>query len=100
MIGVGRRGCSALTSLCGRGQRADSRTVLLYVLVSVVAGAHERSRGDVLEAQVVCRTLERGELLGRPVAHDREVALGRPQVLADGEDRHARLAQPAEGLDE
>ena len=43
--------------------------------------------------------LERLELVGVPVAHDRQVALGRAQVLADGEDLHAVLAQHRERLD-
>ena len=53
----------------------------------------------MLEAERVGGGLERGELLRLPVAHDRQVALGRPQVLADGEHLHALLAQLAEGVD-
>src|SRR5690349_8388632 len=86
-------------ALAGRGDRADARPVLLDVLVGVVAGAHQRARGDVLEAELVGRDLERLELVRVPVAHDRQVALGRTQVLADGEHLDALLAQLAEGVD-
>src|SRR5690349_21746494 len=86
-------------ALAGRGDRADARPVLLDVLVGVVAGAHQRARGDVLEAELVGRDLERLELVRVPVAHDRQVALGRAQVLADGEHLDALLAQLAEGVD-
>ena len=83
---------------CGR-DRPDARALLLDVLVGVVGGAHERPGGDVLEAERVGGVLERGELLRLPVAHDRQVALGRPQVLADREHLHALLAQLPEGFD-
>ena len=73
--------------------------VLLDVLVRVVARAHERAGRDVLEAEPYGGLLERRELLGLPVADDRQVALGGAQVLADGEDRDARLAQVPERLD-
>ena len=43
--------------------------------------------------------LERLELVRVPVAHDRQVALGRAQVLADGEHLDALLAQLAERVD-
>src|SRR4051812_13025441 len=69
------------------------------MLVGVVARADERPGGDVLEAEVVGGPLERLELVGVPVAHDRQVALGGAQVLADGEHLHALLAQVAERLD-
>src|SRR5262249_49813828 len=81
------------------GQRAVARPGLRDVLVRVIARAHERTRGDALEAQLVGRALERGELVGMPVADDREVALGRAQVLPDREDLDAVVAQSAEGLD-
>ena len=48
---------------------------------------------------VVRGRLERLELVGVPVADDRQVALGRAQVLADGEDLDALLAQLAERVD-
>src|SRR5690242_16591760 len=80
-------------ALAGRGDRADARPVLLDVLVGVVAGADQRAGRDVLEAELVGRGLERLELVRVPVAHDRQVALGRAQVLADGEHLHALLAQ-------
>src|SRR4051812_13191788 len=69
------------------------------VLVGVVARAHERPGGDVLEAQRVGRLLQRRELVGMPVAHDRQMAFGGAQVLPDGEDLHAVGAQGAEGVD-
>src|SRR3954471_1506220 len=78
-------------SHCG-SDGTDARSVLLHMLVRVVTGADERAGGDVLEPELVRRRLERLELVGVPVADDRQVALGRAQVLADGEDRDARLA--------
>src|SRR3954466_12582756 len=86
-------------SVAGERDGSDTRPLLGHVLVGVVARAHERTGGDVVEAQVVGRGLERLELVGVPVAHDRQVALGRAQVLADGEDLHAVLAQLPEGVD-
>src|SRR3954453_22278196 len=83
------------------GQRdgTDAGPLLRHVLVGVVARAHERAGGDVVEAQVVGGALERGELVGVPVAHDRQVALGGAQVLPDGEHADAVRAQLAEGVD-
>ena len=46
--------------------------------------------------EVVRGHLERGELVGVPVADDGEVALGRAQVLADGEHLDAGGAQVGE----
>src|SRR4051794_22795403 len=82
--------------LRGGRDRAGARKRLGHVLVRVVARAHERAGRDVLEAERVRRALQRQELLGVPVADDGEVALGGPQVLADGEHLHALLAQLAE----
>src|ERR1700754_3621296 len=95
IIGPAYRSRSGGRDLRAGGQRTDSWTVLLDVLVGVVAGAHQRARGNVLEAEIVGSGLERGELLRMPVADDRQVALGRTQVLADGEDLDARLAHLA-----
>src|SRR4051812_20181474 len=78
---------------------SDARPLLRHVLVGVVAGAHEGPGGDVVEAKVVGRPLERGELVGVPVAHDGQVALRGAQVLADGQDLHAVRAQLREGAD-
>src|SRR5437899_2189417 len=91
----GRRGRLSLDG--ARSERADAGAMLRDVLVGVVGGAHERSRGDVLEAEVVGGALERGELVGMPVAHHREVALGGAQVLADGQHLHVARAQRGEG---
>src|SRR6266487_686097 len=55
-----------------RCERPDTRPVLLDVRVGVVARAHERAGGDVLETQLVGRSFEGGELVGVPVADDRE----------------------------
>ncbi len=52
--------------------------------------------GHVGEAHRVAALLKLLELLRVPVAHDREVVLGRSQVLADGDDRDAGIAQLAE----
>src|SRR5690348_13156894 len=72
---------------------SDAGPVLLHVLVRVIGRAHQRTGGDVLEAEVMSGRLQRRELLRLPVAHDRQMALGGPQVLADGEDGHAGRAQ-------
>src|SRR4051812_19696244 len=77
-----------------------ARLALRHVLVGVVARAHERAGRDVLEAERIRGALEGGELVRVPVAHDRQVLLRRPQVLADGEDLDVVLAQDAERLDE
>src|SRR6201994_315088 len=82
------------------GERADALAWLWHVLIGVVGGAHERPGGDVVEAELVGSRLERGELVGMPVAHDRQVALGGAQVLTDGEHADALLAQRGERLDE
>ena len=65
----------------------------VHVLVGMVGGAHEGAGGDVLEAELIRGALQRGELVGMPVADDGEVALGGAQVLPDGEHLHAMLAQ-------
>src|SRR5829696_3286774 len=54
--------------LPGGGERPDARPVLWHVLVGVVARAHERPGGDVVEAERVGRVLERLELVRVPVA--------------------------------
>src|SRR5207248_4283186 len=55
--------------------RSDPRRVLSHVLVGVVARAHQRSGGHVLEAQLVRSPLELLELVRVPVADDRQVVL-------------------------
>src|SRR3954454_9551160 len=87
------------SSVPGEGDGSDTRPLLRDVLVGGVARAHERPGGDVVEAQLVGGGLQRLELVGMPIAHDRQVALAGPQVLADGEDLHAVLAQLAERVD-
>ena len=67
-------------------------------LIRVVAGAHQRPRGDGLEPDLVGSPLQGGELVRVPVAVDREVLLSRAQVLAHGQDLDAVLAQHPEGL--
>src|SRR5215207_7741633 len=84
----------------GGGERAGARELLRDVLVGVVARAHERARGDVVEAELVRSSLERLELVRVPIAHDRQVALGRAQVLADGEHLDSVLAQLPERVDQ
>src|SRR3954447_18177549 len=83
-----------------RGELTAARLALRSMLVGVVARAHERPGGDVIEPQRVRRALERGELVGVPVAHDGQVLLRRTQVLPDGEDLDTVLAQDPERLDE
>ena len=96
----GSRWCYRNSGYDGCRERADAGAVLLDVLVGVV---RERTSGPAAtcsKPSVVRRLLERGELLRRPVADDRQVALGRAQVLADGEDLDAGLAHLAERVDE
>ena len=57
------------------GQRPAAGEWLRHVLVGVVGGAHEWARRDVVEAELVGGCLERSELIGVPVANDRQVAL-------------------------
>ena len=77
----------------GLGGKALRPLALGEVLVGVVAGADQGAGGDGLEAEVVGGSLEGGELVGVPVADDREVVLGRAQVLADGEDLDAACSR-------
>src|ERR1700722_10796062 len=81
------------------GQRPDTGAALRDMLVSVVGGAHERAGGDGLEAKLVGGGLQRGELVGVPVTHDGQMALGGTQVLPGGGHLHAVLAQRAEGVE-
>src|SRR5438270_2065389 len=41
-----------------RGERPDACAGLRHVLIGVVGGAHERTRGDVVEAELVGGSLE------------------------------------------
>ncbi len=82
-----------------RRERPDARACLRDVLVGVVAGANQRTGRDVVEAERVGVAFERHELVGVPVADDRQVTLGRAQVLSDGEHLHAAVAQRGEGVD-
>src|SRR3954463_6379284 len=83
-----------------RRERPGPRLALRHVLVGVVARAHERTGGHVLQAEAVRGALEGRELVRVPVADDRQVLLGRAQVLADREDLDAVRAEDAERLDE
>src|SRR5690349_4455175 len=56
-----------------RGEGPDAGPILLDVRVGVVARAHERAGGDVIEAQRVGGLLEGLELVGMPVAHHGQV---------------------------
>src|SRR5215217_8097776 len=96
---VGMLSFSGNTSAGGAGQRPDAGRILRHVLVGVVGAAYERPGRDVVEAQRVGGLLERLELVRVPVAHDRQVALGRAQVLADGEHLDAGFAEVLEGGD-
>ena len=87
-----------------RSSRSDqtelvaARKSRLDVFVGVIRRPHQRTGGDVLEPERQRCGLEGGELLRLPVPHDRQVALGGPQVLPDGEDLDALLAQVAERI--
>src|SRR5215207_3803846 len=90
---VGMLSLSGNTSAGGAGERPAAGRVLGHVLVGVVGAAHQWPGGDVVEAERVGGLLERLELVRVPVAHDRQVALRRPQVLADREHLNAGRAQ-------
>ena len=83
---------------CARGGCAVCGARATDVLLGVIARAHQWAGGDVLEAEPVGRSLECRELVRVPVAHDRQVALRRTQVLPDGEHPHAVLAQCSERI--
>src|SRR5689334_13696320 len=89
----------ARRALRGCRDGTDARPALFHVFIRVIRRAHERAGRDVLEAEIVGGRLQRLELVRMPVAHDRQVALGRAQVLADGEHLDALLAQLAERVD-
>src|SRR5262245_60969118 len=95
---VGMLSRSGNTS-AGLRQRADPGRVLGDVLVGVVGAAHERPRGDVVEAERVRGLFQRLEFLRMPVADHRQVALGGTQVLAHGEHLDAGGAQVLERRD-
>src|SRR6202043_471023 len=82
--------------LPARERRAPQR----HVLVGVVGRTHERARGDVLEAHLVRRALELGELLRVPVTNDRKMLLGGAQVLADREHRDTVVTPPRERVEQ
>src|SRR5882672_10393191 len=63
------------------------------LVTGVVARADERTRLDVLEAEVQRGALHLGELVGVVVTLEREVLERRSQVLADREDVAVDLAQ-------
>ena len=69
------------------------RALLGHLVPGVVRRADERPRLDVLEAQGQRLGLHLRELVGMIVALDRQVLLGRPQVLADGQDVAVHGAQ-------
>ena len=53
----------------------------------------------MLEPQLVGRVLERLEFVWMPVADDRQMILGRSEVLADGEHLDTVIAKRAERVD-
>src|SRR5664280_633470 len=75
--------------------RAASPACLQERLLGVVGRAHERAR-DHLEPERAAVRLEPGELGGRPVARDRQLARGGPQILADRDDLAARCLEIAQ----
>src|SRR5947209_3504825 len=65
------------------GHRPGPGALLLHVLIRVIRAADQGTGRDVGEAELIRRALERLELVRMPVADDRKVLEGRPQVLAD-----------------
>src|SRR3954447_25218386 len=77
--GATRAPTKETVATCARPSSSGDGAGLRDVLVGVIAGAHERPRGHVLEAELVAGALERGELGRGPVADDGEVAPARGQ---------------------
>src|SRR4029079_5103525 len=69
-----------------------------HLVAGVIAGAYERPRLNVLEAERERRRLHLRELVGVVVALDGQVLEGRPQVLADREDVGVDLSEGVERL--
>jgi hypothetical protein len=65
----------------------------------MVAGPDKGTRRYVIESHCVRNVLERLEFVGVPVPHDRQVALGRTQVLADRQNLDFGLAELTERVD-
>src|SRR5207244_13099413 len=82
-----------------RRSRGAGLGYLARAFVGVVGAANERACGDRLEAELAGGALELAELVRVPIAHDRQVTLRRPPVLADGQDLDAVLAEDRERLD-
>ena len=64
----------------------------------VVGTAYQRAGFDVAEALLQGVLLEESEFFGGDVAGDGQLVFGRAQVLAEGENVAAVLAQVAEDL--
>src|SRR4029077_12664919 len=62
----------------------------------VVGGTGERARLYVTEAERQPDVPQLGELRGRVVARDRQMAVGGAQILAQGHDVHVAAAEVAE----
>src|SRR5947208_10577125 len=73
-----------------RGIRAG-----FYGTVRHIGTAHQRCGFDVAEAERPRRSPQLRELRGRVIAAHRMVIARRREVLAEGEDLHAGLAQVA-----
>src|SRR5512132_4023464 len=67
---------------------ASSYACRLHLLPRVVTGAHEGTALDVPEPELHADLVEPSELVRRDVPVERDVAVGGPEVLAEGEDVH------------
>nr|GEU28320.1 hypothetical protein [Tanacetum cinerariifolium] len=76
----------------------DGRQHVVRLLVRVVRAAHHGAHGGVLEAHLVRFLLEHLEHVRVHVAAHRQVAVGRRQVLADGQHVDVVLAHVAHDL--
>src|SRR5262245_40021573 len=65
----------------------------LHLLPRVIAGPHQRSALDVTEAELHADLVEAAELVGRDVAIERDVSVGRAQVLTERQDVHVHGTQ-------
>ena len=68
-------------------------------LVGMVAGADERAAGDVAKSERAGDPSQLVELVGRKIAHDRQVARRGLKVLAQGQEVAAEGPQVGQGLE-
>ena len=76
----------------------DSQSsTLIDVAPGVVGAAHQWTGLDMAEAELFTRGLKFLKFFRRDVAFDFELAVGRSQILSDGDDAEVILPQVAKG---